>query len=110
MNALTPRSDDDVPDQRALVPSARAYAGRLDAPDPLDHRRGRTGAIEHDGSARERADLRASFALDVARLHAAGGHPGDPWHDGESCAGAEPAAEIAGRVVVAAGRMRRGEG
>jgi hypothetical protein len=35
---------------------------------------------------------------------------GDLWHDGKRWVGVEPAAEIAGRVVVAGGRMRREEG
>jgi hypothetical protein len=102
-------TEDDVPDQRGLIPSAGACAGPLEASRQLDHWRRRTLAIKRGGLAMERADLRASFALDVLRLQVANSHPSDPWPDGQRWAGIEPAAKIAGRVVAAGGRMRREE-
>ena len=66
MPSLAPVGQDDVPDQRTPL---------LDGPDPLGRWRGQTVAIKYGGSAMERPDLRAAFAREVVRLHAAGIHP-----------------------------------
>jgi acetylglutamate kinase len=63
------------PDQRALAVTAPGGATGLDGLEALHPWRGRTVAIKYGGAAMEQADLRASFARDVARLHAAGVHP-----------------------------------
>ena len=75
MTPLAPVSEDDVPDQRTPVLTLPACAGILDGPDPFGRWRGHTVAIKYGGSAMERPDLRAAFARDVVRLHAAGVHP-----------------------------------
>lgn len=67
--------EDDVPDQRTFVATSPARTGTLDRPDPLGRWRAQTVAIKYGGSAMERPDLRAAFARDVVRLHAAGVHP-----------------------------------
>jgi acetylglutamate kinase len=50
-------------------------AGGLSGLSHLSLWRGRTVVIKYGGAAMECADLRASFARDVARLYAAGVHP-----------------------------------
>jgi acetylglutamate kinase len=104
--------------------------GTLGGPDPFGRWRGQTVVIKYGGSAMERTDLATAFAREVVRLHAAGAHPvvihgGGPQIDAlmrrlgktpraldvsHLWAGVEPPAEIAGRVVVAGGRMRGEEG
>jgi acetylglutamate kinase len=56
-------------------PDQRNVGAVLSGLNHLSLWRGRTAVIKYGGSAMERADLRASFAQDVARLCAAGVHP-----------------------------------
>src|SRR4030095_15453070 len=56
-------------------PDQRNVSAVLSGLSHLSLWRGRTVVIKYGGAAMERAELRASFARDVARLYAAGIHP-----------------------------------
>jgi acetylglutamate kinase len=85
-------ASDTGPDQRTLAAASGAtkatpFVAVLNGLNHLRLWRDRTVVIKYGGAAMGQAELRASFARDVARLHAAGVHPvvvhgGGPQIDG----------------------------
>jgi acetylglutamate kinase len=65
---ITTATEPSPPDQRNV-------SAVLTGLSHLSLWRGRIVVVKYGGAAMERADLRASFARDVARLHSAGIHP-----------------------------------
>jgi hypothetical protein len=122
MIPLASVSEEDVPDQRSPVPGRPAYVRILDGSDPFGRWRGQTVAIKYGGSAIEHTDLRPPSLATPIPSSSEPRRPRDgargPAEYMRPCAldvshlraGVEPPAEMAGRVVIAGGRMRCEEG